>query len=90
MLEAAMENNVGPMRISFVAAVRTIIAYAPALGLRPLSQLPTIYHALLKEIAGNLAPERLGRLEPRRLAHDPNRYPRLRIIRAQWRDQYAA
>jgi len=90
MLEAAMESNVDPMRISFVATVRTIIAYAPALGLRPLNQLPTIYHAMLKEIASNLVPERLGRLEPRRLAHDPKHYPRLRITRAQWRDQYAA
>jgi len=90
MLEAAIENNADPMRISFVAAVRTIIAYAPALGLRPLTQLPTIYHAMLKEIASHLVPERLGRLEPRRLAHDPKHYPRLRITRVQWRDQYAA
>ncbi len=90
MLEAATENNVDPMRLSFVAAVRTIIAYAPALGLRPLNQLPTIYHAMLEEIASHIVPERLGRIEPRRLAHDPKHYPRLRITRAQWRDQYAA
>ncbi len=90
MLEAATENNVAPMRLSFVAAVRTIIAYAPALGLRPLHQLPTIYHAMLKEIASHIAPERQGRLEPRGLAHDPKHYARLRMTRAQWRDQYAA
>lgn len=90
MLEAAMENNVDPMRISFVAAVRTIIAYAPAMGLRPSNQLPAIYHAMLKEIANHIVPERPGRLEPRRLAHDPKHYPRLRIARAQWREQYAA
>ena len=90
ILETAMENNVDTMRISFVGAVRAIIAYAPALGLRPLNQLPTIYHAMLKEIASNLVPERLGRIEPRRLAHDPKHYPRLRITRAQWRAQHAA
>jgi hypothetical protein len=90
MLEAAGENNVPPMRISFVAAVRTIIAYAPALGLRPSNQLCRIYHAMLKEIASHLVPERPGRVEPRRLAHDPKHYPRLRITRAQWRAQHAA
>ena len=90
MLEAARENNVAPMRISFIAAVRTIIAYAPALGLRPSNQLCRIYHAMLKEIASHLVPERPGRVEPRRLAHDPKHYPRLRITRAQWRAQHAA
>ena len=90
MLEAATENLVDPMRISFIAAVRTIIAYAPALGLRPPYQLSMIYNEMLKEIASNLVPERLGRIEPRRLSHEPKHYPRLRITRAQWREQYAA
>jgi hypothetical protein len=90
MLEAAIENDVDPMRISFVATVRIVIAYAPALGLRPLNQLLKIYHAMLKEISSHIVPERPGRLEPRRLAHDPKHYPRLRITRAQWRAQYAA
>jgi len=78
------------MRISFVAAVRTIIAYAPAIALRPPDQLCSIYYAMLKEIASHLVPERPGRLEPRRLAHDPKHYPRMKITRAQWREQYAA
>ncbi len=46
--------------------------------------------AIHKEIAGWLVPERPGRLEPRRLSHDPKHYPRLRITRAQWRKQYVA
>jgi hypothetical protein len=90
MLEAAVENHVDPMRISFVAAVRTILAYAPALGLRPPNQLPAIYHAMLREIACNLVPERPGRIEPRALSHDPKHYPPLKITRAQWKAQYAA
>lgn len=90
MLEAAVENQVDAMRISFVAAVRVLIAYAPALGLRPPDQLPMIYHAMLKEIACNLVPERPGRIEPRGLSHEPRHYPRLTITRAQWRAQYAA
>lgn len=90
MLEAAIENNIDPMRISFVATVRTIIAYAPAMAIRPAHQLLLVYHAMLKEISSHIVPERLGRTQPRRLAHDPKHYPRLRITRAQWRTQYAA
>lgn len=90
MLEAAMENEVDPVRISFVATIRIIIAYAPALGLQPLNQLSLIYHAMLKEIASHLVPERPGRLEPRRITHDPKHYPRLTMTRQQWRKQYAA
>jgi hypothetical protein len=90
MLQAALENHVDPMRISFVAAVRTIIAYAPALGLGPPHQLPTIYHAMLREIVCNLVPERPGRIEPRGLSHEPKHYPRLTMTRTQWRAQYAA
>ena len=70
MLEAAIENNIDPMRISFVATVRTIIAYASAMAIRPAHQLLRIYHAMLKEISSHIVPERLGRTEPRRLAHD--------------------
>ncbi len=90
MLESAASSGVDVMRISFVGAVRTIIAFAPALALRPILQLPKIYEAMLLEIASHLVPERTGRLEPRRLAHDPKHYPRLKTTRAQWRKQYAA
>jgi hypothetical protein len=90
MLEAAKENNVAPMRISFVATVRIIIAYAPVMALLPAHQLPQIYHSMLKEIASHTVQERPGRIEPRRLAHDPKHYPRLTTTRAQWRVQYAA
>jgi len=77
-------------RICALNIVRTIIAYAPAMAIRPAYQLPLIYQAMLKEIASHVVPERLGRTEPRRLAHDPKHYPRLRTTRAQWRAQYAA
>lgn len=90
MLEAARQNDVAPVRISFIAAVRTIIAYAPAMAMQPIHELPLIYLAMLKEIASHIVPERPGRLEPRRLAHDPKHYPRLRITRAMWTEQYAA
>lgn len=90
MLEAAKENNVTPIRISFVATVRIIIAYAPVMALEELYKLPLIYHSMLREIASHIVPERLGRTEPRRITHDPKHYPRLTTTRAKWRDQYAA
>ncbi len=90
MLEAAIANNVDVTRISFVHAVRAIIAFAPALAMQPVEQLPMTYRAMLCEIAAHLVPLRPGRLEPRRLVHDPKHYPRLKITRAQWRKQYAA
>ena len=90
MLEAAAASRVDVMRISFVGAVRAIIAFAPALGLRSIWRLPMIYEAMLAEIASHLVPQRPGRLEPRKVTHDPRGYPKLKTTRAQWRKQYAA
>lgn len=90
MLEAAATGQVDVMRISFVGAVRVIIAFAPALALQPVWQLPVIYEAMLAEIASHLVPERPGRLEPRKVTHDPRGYPKLKTTRAQWRKQHAA
>jgi hypothetical protein len=90
MLQSAATGGVDVMRISFVGAVRTIIAFAPVLALQPVWQLPMIYEAMLKEIASHLVPERPGRLEPRKVTHDKRGYPKLKITRSQWRKQYAA
>jgi len=90
MLEAAIANNVDVSRISFIHTVRAIIAFAPALAMQPAEQLPMIYLAMLREIAVHLVPLRPYRLEPRRLAHNPKHYPRLKTTRAQWRKQNAA
>jgi len=90
MLETAIANNVDITRISFIHTIRAIVAFAPALAMQPANQLPTIYQAMLREIAAHLVPLRPGRLEPRKLAHDPKHYPRLKTTRAQWRKQNAA
>ena len=90
MVQAAAVSKVDVMRVSFVGAVRAIIAFAPALALRPAWQLSMIYEAMLKEIASHLVPERMGRLEPRKVTHDKRTYPRLKTTRSQWRKQYAA
>ena len=90
MLEAAIANNVDITRISFIHTIRAIIAFAPVLAMRPTEQLQMIYQAMLREIAAHLVPLRPGRLEPRRLAHNPKAYPLLKTTRAQWRKQNAA
>lgn len=90
MLEAATANNVDVSRISFIDTIRAIIAFSPAFAMQPAGRLPKIYRAMLREIASHLVRLRPGRLEPRRLAHDPRNYPKLTTTRSQWRKQNAA
>ena len=90
MLETAIANNVDITRISFIHTIRAIIAFTPVLAMQPDDQLPMIYQAMLREIAAHLVPLRPGRLEPRKLAHDPKHYSRLKTTRAQWRKRNAA
>jgi hypothetical protein len=90
MLEAAIEHNVDPMRISFVYAVRAIVSFSPAFASEPIWKLPSIYQAMLTEIAAHLVPERAGRDEPRAVRRERQHYPSLKITREQWRKRYAA
>ncbi len=90
MLEAAIENGVDPIRISFAHAVRAIISFAPALASEPLWKLLEIYEAMLTEIASHLVPERPGRNEPRMLTRERKHYPKLKVTRYQWRKRNAA
>jgi hypothetical protein len=61
MLEAAIEDGVEPVRISFVHAVRAILMFSPVLAIEPIWKLPQIYTAMLKEIAAHIVPERPDR-----------------------------
>jgi len=90
ILESAVANNVDPMRISFVGAVRAILTYAPSLAIEPLWKLPQIYNAMFVEIASNVVPWRPGRIEPRAITRENKHYPRLKTTRAEWRKSYAA
>jgi hypothetical protein len=90
MLEAASENNIDPISISFVRAVRTILYFSPALACEPIWQLPQIYKAMLVEIGTCLVPARYGRKEPRAVTRERKHYPKLRKTREQWRTAYAA
>ena len=85
MLEAAIERDVAPQRISFVHAVRAIISFSPALASSGFWQLARIYRAMLIEIASALVPERPGRMEPRMVRREWQHYPSLKMARTQWR-----
>jgi hypothetical protein len=90
ILEAAVQHGVDPLRISFAHATRAILLFAPALASEPAWKLTSIYHAMLREIASNVVPERPGRNEPRAVRRDPKPYPRLRETRHAWRLANAA
>lgn len=90
MIEAAIENNVDPIRISFVHAVRAILMFAPALACEPVWKLPQIYRAMLVEIGTNIVLERPCRNEPRAVTRERKHYPKLKGTREQWRKAYAA
>lgn len=90
MLEAALETGVEPLRISFVAAVRAIVSFAPAFATARIFKLPQIYRAMLREVAAHLVPERPARNEPRRVRRERRHYPLLKTTRQQWRNQNVA
>jgi hypothetical protein len=90
MLEAATENEVDPLRISFVFAVRAIINFAPAFAVESPWVLPSLYRAMLTEVAAHRVPERPGRNEPRAVRREYKHYPSLKVTRRQWRSNNAA
>jgi len=85
ILEAAIEHGIDPLRLSFVHATRAILSFAPALATEPIWKLPSIYQAMLHEIASQIVPQRPGRNEPRAVRRDRKPYPRLRETRHAWR-----
>jgi putative transposase len=90
ILDAALQHRVDPLSISFKAAVRTVLAFAPALSRAPVCHLPAVYHGMLQEIAAQLIPHRPGRNEPRCIRRERQRFPRLKIPRAEWRRLHAS
>jgi putative transposase len=90
LLEAASIHHVDPIRISFAHAVRAILIFSPALACEPVVRLPSIYRAMISEIAHHLVPERPGRIEPRAVRREHKHYPSLKETRAEWRQRHAA
>ena len=85
IVEAAIQEGVEPLRISFVFALRSVIMFAPAFAAEPLWKLRDIYHAMLKDIASRLVPYRPGRKEPRAVRRKCHHYPSPQITRAEWK-----
>lgn len=90
MLEAAVTHAQDPLALSFVHALRAILAFAPVLATAALWKLPAIYEAMLFEIAACRIRQRPGRLEPRAVRRETKHYPRLRSTRQQWKRRLAA
>jgi len=90
MLEAALAEGLDPCRLSFVQAVRTLVAFAPRMATAPVWQLPEIYDAMLREIASHTVPWRPDRLEPRMIKREKKHYPSLKTTREHWRQNLAA
>jgi hypothetical protein len=90
MLEAAIEKEVDPQRISFVGALRMIISFSPALASSSFWLLPRIYKAMLTEIASAIVTERPGRIEPRMVRREWQHYPSMKMTRTLWRLKHVA
>lgn len=85
MLQAAVQEDAAPLRISFVQTLRTVLSFAPAFATRAIESLPVLYRHMLAEIARQHVPQRPGRQEPRMIRRETKHYPALRLKRAQWR-----
>jgi hypothetical protein len=90
MLQAAEQDGVDPIRISFAHALRAIVSFAPAMAIEPLWKLPAIYQTMLGEMADHRNPSRPGRNEPRMITRDRKHYPTLRFTRHLWKAKHAA
>jgi hypothetical protein len=90
MLEAAAAHGQDPMTLSFVHALRAILAFAPALATSPWWKLQDLYEAMLSEIASCRVSRRPDRQEPRAVRREMKHYPRLRTTRADWKRHFAA
>ena len=90
MLQAAVQEGVEALRISFVETLRTVLSFAPAFAVRALERLPELHRRMLAESARKTVPERPGRQEPRMIRRETKHYPTLRTTRLQWRRKLAA
>lgn len=90
ILKAAQKYQLDPQRISFVHALRVVLAASPTMALRHPAALPEIYQNLLDEIAAGLVPYRPGRREPRAYKRDRRSFPSLSQTRAEWRKAHVA
>lgn len=90
IVDSAIKAGMRPERISFVHAVRAVVAFSPEMARAPAWKLPLIYQAMLHEVASHVIPHRPGRNEPRAVRRETKHYPSLRTTRRLWRLTHAA
>ena len=81
--QAARHAGGSPNRISFAAAVKTVLAFSWCLTTASPHKRASIYQQMLRKIGGQKNPERRGRREPRLIKRDRRRYGALRVARAE-------
>jgi len=97
MLEAAEKKGVKPRRISFKGSVQALRQWEPHLNQGQMSrdERAQLIRLLTDSIAGNIAPDRPGRSEPRAVKRRPNHFqlltaPRHMMKEIQHRSKYRA
>lgn len=90
ILKSAQKHNHEPERMSLSAALRLAIAYSLKMSLAPPCLLPSLYETLLDHIAFSIVPYRPDRMEPRMIKRERKHYPKLKTLRAEWRNMAIA
>jgi len=87
MAQAAREHSVALERISFKGTLDALRQFSQAMSqVRSKKKRQALWAELLRTLAADLVPQRLGRREPRAVKRKKNKYPRLNVPRRQFRD----
>jgi hypothetical protein len=88
MAQAAAEHNVPLERISFKGSLDCVRQFSQAMAqAKSNRKRRLLWTELLRTLAADLVPERLGRREPRAVKRKRNKYPRLACPRSKFRDR---
>jgi hypothetical protein len=91
MAQAARRAQVFPEEISFKGALQTLNAFLPQWqGALTMVERLELWQRILSAVARHRVGQRPDRYEPRVKKRRPKNYPRLRVPRAQAREQMAA
>jgi Transposase DDE domain len=88
MAQAAAEHPVPLERISFKGSLDSVRQFSLAMAqAKSKSKRQQLWAELLRTLAADLVPERLGRREPRAVKRQKHKYPRLVGPRREFRDR---
>ena len=88
MAQAAHDYSVALDRISFKGSLDALRQFSQAMAqARSKSKRRELWHELLRTLASDLVPQRLGRREPRAVKRKKNKYPRFKGSRTRFRDR---